>query len=132
MLLYAVNPQTKAGTPAIARLLLDAGANPNATNVEGNSPLHLIGKWIAEEEKDSPIAHLLLEYGAHIDQINNLNQTPLDVWKMMIKKRGKALSPPDWMNSVPRLACLCARVVRHGKAPYDHLPEGLCKFVTMH
>ena len=77
MLLHAVDQQQAADTQATVRLLLDAGANPNAKNGEGNSPLHLIAKWIAEKEKDSPIAHLLLEYGKEgmsqsLDQILSL------------------------------------------------------------
>ncbi len=85
---------------------------------------------MGETEIDSPTADLLLHHGAHLDPVNKIEETPLDVWK---KKQGKRiLPPPAWMNTVPRLACLSARSIRRSKIPYDQLPKNFCDFVSDH
>jgi len=59
----------------IFRTLLDAGANPNVTDVEGNTPLHLLANSCSPAALE--IAHLLLQKGACVDVTNKLGLTPL-------------------------------------------------------
>lgn len=60
---------------ALARLLLDAGANPNpADDKTGNTPLHHASAY-----KNIALANLLLEKGAEADIKNKNGQTPLDL-----------------------------------------------------
>ncbi len=113
-------------------MLLEVGANPNARDKEGNSALHKVVSRMEVAETDSPIAALLLKYGAHLDQANELHETPLDVWKKHKKHAGKILSPPAWMNVVPSLACWSARSMQRNKIPFNHLSKSDCDFVSIH
>ena len=60
----------------IAELLLEYGANKDAQNADGNTPLHSAARW----NRDS-IATLLLEADADYKRQNRLNERPLDVAK---------------------------------------------------
>lgn len=53
-------------------LLLDAGADVNSRNQEGETPLHQ-----AAEDYDKQVAQLLIDHGANVDASNNFGQTPL-------------------------------------------------------
>ena len=53
----------------LVRLLLDVGTDPNAVNEDGNSPLHITAYWMGDES-ESPLAYLLLKFGADLDQVN--------------------------------------------------------------
>ena len=59
-------------TPPIARLLLEHGANPNATDHLGATALHLVSYWGGTTEVE-----LLLEYGANVDVRDKKGWTPL-------------------------------------------------------
>jgi len=80
----------------LVRLLLDVGADPNAVNDEGNSPLHIIAYWMGDE-MESPLADLLLEYGADPGQVNLKKETPLGIWKRKYAGPGDGpFLPPSW------------------------------------
>lgn len=128
---------------AMIRFLLEvAGANPNVKNVEGDSPLHLvayrrmgvIGGNEMKAELDSPTAALLLvQHGAHLDVVNNLQQTPLDVWKEKREEAGSStLSPPAWLNPLHPLYCWSTRVIQRSGISYAHLPKSVQDFVALH
>jgi len=121
-----------AVTLAIARLLLEVGADPDADDRVGNSPLHHVARGMEEAETSSPTADLLLKHHAHLDQSNIIGRTPLDVWKARHERPGRVLSPPAWMNPVLPLSCYSARSIqrnrtRHGKVPYLYR-----HFVSLH
>jgi len=59
-----------ATDPKVVRLLLEAGAEVNARDGEGNTPLHEAG-WCGKSVK------LLLEHGAEIEAQNNKGETAL-------------------------------------------------------
>jgi ankyrin repeat protein len=62
----------------IARVLLQAGANVNATNDHGDGALHF---W-AKRSRNSPsheFAQLLIDHGADVAAYNKANQRPSDV-----------------------------------------------------
>ena len=71
---------------------------------------------------NSPLADLLLEYGAHLDHSDDRQRTPLDVWKERNangEADGGVLSPPEWMNPVLSLKCYCARAIQRNNTPYE-------------
>jgi len=139
---------------ATVRLLLRAGADPNAGDVFGNGALHLLA--IASKEygiNDSilePIARMLLNAGAHLDRVNNERQTAADLWlepayelKLSWGEEDAKYHPdaplksnmPGWLrdDSVPKLKCQCATVIRINGVPYNHIwPPMLHAFVGWH
>ena len=58
----------------VAVMLLEAGADPNARNLQGLSPLHLVA---AELRADTVLAALLLASGADPNERDNGGRTPL-------------------------------------------------------
>ena len=62
------------GYTKIVRLLLEHGANPNAEDNEGWTPLHL-----ASSDGHTTIVRLLLDRGASADMKNNKGRNTLQV-----------------------------------------------------
>lgn len=60
------------GQKEATRLLLQAGADPNRTNVHGSTPLHK-----AAASNHSAVAQILLESKAKVDAVNAAGRTPL-------------------------------------------------------
>ncbi len=154
---------------AVIRFLLQAGEDPNTSmNEHGDAPLHILamlkgsGKrklrlrnWSQEKQQlFDPIAHLLLDFGAHLDRVNKNGKTAADVW-IETKKRsrwprrwrikhldwelkgdeiGETSGIPEWLQETfPKLTCLSAKIIRFHKVPYlKKLPKSLCRFVEMH
>jgi len=69
------------GNVKFARLLLERGANINARNKEGHTPLHrvLIGLYDNSGAKFFDTLQLLLEHGADVDALDDAQLTPLHV-----------------------------------------------------
>ena len=68
----------------LIRMLLVAGADPSAADEKGWAPLHFLLKPISPLNRDiSACVHLLLDAGAHMDQLNSYGQTPLDFCKSL-------------------------------------------------
>ena len=120
----------------VIRLLLEAGADPNAgLDGAGNAPLYLVAKFY-DQELGEAAASLLVESGAHVDRVNKAGQTSKDVWiETRIKNRAASgwNARPDWCRTVPNLLCLAARSVRVHKIPYKNTtPATLHSTVAMH
>jgi ankyrin repeat protein len=64
----------------IEKLLLEAGANPNIKNYEGQTPLHKA----AADEAPKVIA-LMIQFGADINQRDDFGDTPLKLAQMLLK-----------------------------------------------
>ncbi len=64
--------QVSSRDQRIRTLLLDAGADPNATDASGNTPLMLIANWWDTEEVE-----LLLNHGANVNLKNRVGTTAL-------------------------------------------------------
>ena len=96
LLLIACDRKPLLSVLPLVRFLLDVGADPNAVNDEGNSPLHLIAYWMGDE-MESPLADLLLEYGADLEKVNLKKETPLGIWKRKYAGLGDGpFLPPNW------------------------------------
>ena len=108
----------------LASLLLTVGANPNARDDDGNTPLHLA----ATSPCDPVLTSVLLEHGAHLDLTNNDG----DTFETLLQQPIHTV-----VNSVRHktLACLAARTVRaHVRREHysAHLPSTLIPFVDAH
>jgi ankyrin repeat protein len=57
---------------AAARSLLDAGADPNARDDAGRTPLHF-----AAQEGATDAVRLLIDHGAEVDSVDRYGNTPL-------------------------------------------------------
>lgn len=114
-----------------AKLLLSAGFNVNAMNIDGDTPLHRAAKLLPINGEKiqflTDMLHVLLEGGAHHDFVNNHGKTPMDVAKtdvahMILSEKRKL-----------ELKCISARVVKKFRIPYLGLvPKTLEKYISMH
>ncbi|XP_066958955.1 protein fem-1 homolog A-like [Macrobrachium rosenbergii] len=116
-----------SGTPRtrVIDLLLETGADPCATDHEGNTPLHTLAK---NEECSKGMVESLLQAGAHLDAVNSRRQT---FWSLR-GSRGPVLSKAKVLRHTS-LQCLAASCIRRCGIPYkDILHPRLEKFVDMH
>lgn len=61
-------------------MLLEKGADPNASGARGWAPLHLAAMDIHDYTKSGAIAELLISAGADIDDVNNdMRWCPLSI-----------------------------------------------------
>lgn len=117
-------PACQFPSPHLAEVLLKVGADPNARDEEGNTPLHL-----AAMARPCPpaLAKILLEKGAHIDLVNNNGDTFASLL------RGQQVH--ELVNSAKytRLSCAAARIIQQFKIPYKGIvTPTLEKFIACH
>ncbi|XP_063333592.1 protein fem-1 homolog B [Pelmatolapia mariae] len=114
----------------VTKLLIDCGAQVNAIDNEGNTPLHVIVQYnrpISDFLTLHAIIINLVEAGAHTDMTNKQNKTPLDksttgVSEILLKTQMKM-----------SLKCLAARAVRQHQITYrNQIPKTLEEFVEFH
>ena len=110
------------------QLLLETGADPNAVDVYGNTPLHLLA-LNCELEDRTAVAQLLLDAGCHFDQVNANGETALSLSK---KPQGAQVHP--FVEIVPSLFCCCAQVIAKHKIPFKHeeIPTAVQSDVELH
>ncbi|CAH1277158.1 FEM1B [Branchiostoma lanceolatum] len=127
---FHINDICKFPSPNITQLLIECGADVNATNNDGNTPLHLIVQY------DKPISDFLtlhfivtklIQGGAHIDKVNNAGKTAVQtsttgVSEVVLKTQTKV-----------NLKCLSARAVKtHGLKYKGQVPREVEAFVDIH
>ena len=135
-LLHAVCKVPQVCQPPVSnmiQLLLKAGACPFATDEDGQSPLFYLSH---ARFFNGTAVRLLLNAGAHLDQLNEKGTTPLDNLKsLQLQLARKNLSDPyldSLCNTFFSLQCLCAKAIRQNRIPYQNLPPDLKTFVTKH
>ena len=112
----------------VIQLLLETGADPNAVDIYGNTPLHLLA-LNCELEDRTAVAQLLLDAGCHFDQVNANGETALSLSK---KPQGAQVHP--FVEIVPSLFCCCAQVIAKHKIPFKHeeIPTAVQSDVELH
>ncbi len=98
---------------ATIRLLLQAGADPNAVNENGYGALHLLADakyWDNSEEVIDAMGSLLLEYQAQHPRVaNDCSKTAVDIWRSRRRKEGDHRADgeenlPSWLKeTVPNM-----------------------------
>ncbi|XP_023336354.1 protein fem-1 homolog B, partial [Eurytemora carolleeae] len=127
---FHTNEVCKFPCIATTKILLQAGADPQAMDSQRNTPLHIIVSYtriVADFITLHTIIISLLEAGAHIDCVNSLGQTPLDaatsgVAEIILKSQTKM-----------SLKCLAAKSVRKYNLTYQgQVPQCLESFIQIH
>ena len=138
----SINRFLQASTNTI-KLILKLGADPNAVDMYGHTPLHLL----TEQEKcnlikKSPIYQVLMDAGSHLDIARKNGDTVPSMLKEYVKfyrpsyyRRSYLIVHPFFeslMNAIFPLSCYCARVIRRLGILFDRLPPSLQAFVSLH
>lgn len=69
-------------SPSMIKILLEAGAHPDAALFEGEVVAHEVARR-KEEKGASEIWETLIQYGAHLDLPNQNGVCPLDLWSSL-------------------------------------------------
>ncbi|CAF1198744.1 unnamed protein product [Didymodactylos carnosus] len=114
-----------------AKLLIDNGADVNAVDRVGNTPLHIIARSdeCTNENRNEMLTIVsdLIHNDAHIDTVNDDGQTPLDC--AQVEQMRLILRSQTKLS----LKCITARTVIMLDLNYSkHLSKALIDFVKLH
>jgi len=127
---FHTNEVCKFPCSSTTKLLLQAGADPQAVDRAKNTPLHIIvsyKKIVSDFLTLHAIIMALLESGAHIDSVNAASQTPLSasatgVAEIILKSQSEM-----------SLKCLAAQSIRKYNLSYQgQVPKSLESFIFIH
>ena len=100
--------------------------------IHSETALHIVSHNFRQNVKENviKILEILLDVGAHIDYVDYRGKTPLDEAtdtdvRTLLRSKQK----------LPRLKCLCARLINTQQITYDHVwpkPTALTNFVQLH
>jgi hypothetical protein len=109
----------------------------NAIDEMGRTPLHIMAGMEKHHLNDYlPIYQTLVNAGSYLDLSDDNDETVRTVLKKMLKRytqKGEMVDPyfESLIDSVLPLTCLCTRVIRRHRIPYqDRLPLILQKLVA--
>ena len=116
-------------------LFLRLGADPNATDVNGKTALHILAsKWNSYNTKNElyvQVFQILVDAGVHLDMMTPEGETVVSILKESV--RGYSYCHPyleSIINAVPPLTCCCVRVIRQHGIPFDQLPHSSGKLLN--
>ena len=89
------------GEQRLVKQLLELGADPNARDRQGGTPLHAMVRWVTRPD----IVGMVLERGADINAVDYAGQTPLHLAASCIRRPGH-----QWGNHTD----LCNFLLAHG------------------
>ena len=122
---------------SLIKLILKLGTDPNAIDEMGRTPLHILaGMKKHHLNKYLPFFQTLVNAGSYLDVAKNNDETVRSVLKktmMRYTQKGEMVDPyfESLIDSVLPLTCLCTRVIRRHRIPYqDRLPLILQKLVA--
>jgi len=127
---FHTNEVCKFPCSSTTKLLLAAGADPQAVDRAKDTPLHIIvlyKKIVSDFLTLHAIIMALLEAGAHIDSVNAAGQTPLagaatGVAEIILKSQSRM-----------SLKCLAAQSIRRYNLDYQgQVPKSLETFIHIH
>ena len=120
-------------------LFLRLGADPNATDMNGKTALHILASkwnWYWHSKKNElyvQVFQTLVDAGGHLDMMTPEGETVVSILKESV--RGYSYCHPyleSIINAVPPLTCYCARIIRQHGIPFDQLPSTLQTLVSLH
>jgi Fem-1 family protein b len=127
---FHVNDVVKFPNAQLAAILVNCGADVNALDQRGNTPLHIIVRYsdpINDFDNLLKVLLVLINSGAHMDISNNERRTPI-----MCTTTGVAEVILRQHNQLS-LKCLAARAVRNHDIIYKGLlPHFLEEFISLH
>ena len=111
----------------LVQILVACGADVNAVNNSGNTPLFNSVKMLSYHElQNEGILDFLLKSSAHVDKCNNKGETALE---LIQREASLAFCP---LNHIT-LKCLASRVIMRENIPFlQEIPRSLVPFVEMH
>ncbi|EDV48949.1 protein fem-1 homolog CG6966 [Drosophila erecta] len=116
-------PSCQFPSVTLAKALLEVGADPNAIDEAGNTPLHLATMQPYVE----PLSHILLEGGAHLDTKNYAGETFESL--LAPTPMHKIIDPMKYTT----LTCLAARTIKKHDIRYEgSVPATLYEFIELH
>jgi Fem-1 family protein b len=110
-------------------LLINCGADVDAMDFDGNTPLHILLRNFSSSHVFK-IIDILCNAGAHLDYVNKKGHTPLKLVSRFHKKVTEELKKK---MDVIRLKCSCARLIRQQQFSYQNiLSTSLVNFIQKH
>ena len=129
-LLHEAVKRCQQNSPLLVKNLLHGGLNVNATDHQGNTPLHvavLSNPWRKMIHLVTNLCEILLNGGAHQDFVNHDGKTAMDL--------AKADEVRSFLQEKRKLElkCISARAVKRFELRYlGVVPKILEKFISMH
>lgn len=101
--------------------MIEMGADTNAQDGEGNTPLCMT---VQQHPVNWDLVGMMLNYGAHMDVSNRDRLSPFK----FLKKNPIVYTAENF----PLLKCLAAQALRQANLPYEGIGKRLTKFVDQH
>ncbi|XP_024082809.1 protein fem-1 homolog C [Cimex lectularius] len=119
-------PACRFPSVALVESLLKVGADPNALDDNGSTPLHIVGK--ADPLPSQKLVKSLLDHGAHFDAIDSFGKNFSHLLHPEVPLC-KIVNPLRHTT----LACLAAQAIRLYRVPFaGQIPRHLEPFVLQH